>query len=474
MKILYRYIFREHVGPFFFGLSVIMFILVMDFILEVLNMIIGKGLNAFIILQVFVLNLAWMLALAVPMAVLVSTLMAFGRLSQDNEITALKASGVSLYRLVLPALVASIIISVGMVFFNDRVLPELNHKARLLMTDIHQKRPTWNLKENVFIDEIPGYHILIKKVDPHSSDVRGVTIYDLKNRRIPRTIMAEKGKVEYASDGNTLIFRLFNGEIHETDEQDPQRYHRISFDKQTIYIHNVGSKLIRSQSDYRTDREKTSAQMLAEIKKMEAEVIVSKQKIRQTANFAWDKVSTNMNHAVHTTGSMPKGGMDSKDVAVGKKTHLENLIKENQNILNQILSEKQNIKNKRRYMNSLLVEVHKKYALAVACLVFILVGAPLGIMAKKGGVAVGLGLSLGFFILYWAFLIGGEELADRQLIPAFWAMWSANILIGGAGIYILVKSAKETKFISWKWTEKFVPKRYRVKGQGSRKAFSSG
>ena len=157
---------------------------------------------------------------------------------------------------------------------------------------------------------------------------------------------------------------------------------------------------------------------------------------------------------------------------VEKKPALENLIKENQNVLNQILSEKQNIKNKKRYVNSLLVEVHKKFALAVACVVFILIGAPLGIMAKKGGMAVGLGLSLGFFVLYWAFLIGGEELADRQLIPAFWAMWSANILIGGAGIYILVKSAKETKFISWKWTEKFVPRRYRVKG--ARKAFSGG
>jgi len=456
---LYRYIFKEHIGPFFFGLSVIMFILVMDFILEVLNMIIGKGLNAFIILQVFVLNLAWMLALAVPMAVLVSTLMAFGRLSQDNEITALKASGVSIYRLILPALVASILISIGMVFFNDRVLPELNHEARLLMTDIHQKRPTWNLKENVFIDEIPGYHILIKKVDPHSSDVRGVTIYDMKNRRIPRTIIAEKGLVEFAPDGNTMIFQLFNGEIHETDEQDPQRYRRISFDKQTIYIHDVGSKLIRSQSDYRTDREKTSAQMLAEIRGMEAGVIASKQKITQTANLAWDKVM---------------GETQSEDDTVGKKPALENLIKENQNILNQILSEKQNIKNKKRYVNSLLVEVHKKFALAAACVVFILIGAPLGIMAKKGGMAVGLGLSLGFFVLYWAFLIGGEELADRQLIPAFWAMWSANILIGGAGIYILVKSAKETKFISWKWTERFVPKRYRGKGQGSRKAFSRG
>ncbi len=473
MKILYRYIFREHVGPFFFGLSVIMFILVMDFILEVLNMIIGKGLNAFIILQVFVLNLAWMLALAIPMAVLVSTLMAFGRLSQDNEITALKVSGVSIYRLILPALVASILITGVMVFFNDRVLPELNHQARLLMTDIHQKRPTWNLKENVFIDEIPGYHILIKKVDPHSSDVRGITIYDLKNRRIPRTIIAEKGEVEFTPDGNTLVFRLFKGEVHETDEKDPQRYRRVSFDKQTIYIHNVGSKLIRSQSDYRTDREKTSAQMLDEIKKMEANVIASKQKITQTATLALRKVSAGVPGQTYAE-SARDGEVHSKDVSVVEKKVLDNLIKENQNVLNQILSEKQNSKNKKRYINSLLVEVHKKFALAVACVVFILIGAPLGIMAKKGGMAVGLGLSLGFFVLYWAFLIGGEELADRQLIPAFWAMWSANILIGGAGIYILVKSAKETKFISWKWTERFVPKRYRDKGQGSRKAFSSG
>jgi len=439
-----------------------MFILVMDFILEILNLIIGKGLNAFIILQVFVLNLAWMLALAIPMAVLVSTLMAFGRMSQDNEIAALKASGVSLYRLVLPALVASIFLSTGMVFFNDRALPELNHKARLLMTDIHQKRPTWNLKENVFIDEIPGYHILIKRVDPHSSDVQGVTIYDVKSRRIPRTIIAEKGKVEFTPDGNTLVFRLFNGEIHETDDEDPQRYRRISFDKQTIYIHGAGSRLIRSQSDYRTDREKTSAQMLDQVKEMKENVITAEEKIVREANLAWYKVSLL---------SIEKPKPSSKDVpSIEEKTVLESLIKDNQNVLNQILSEKQNIKNKRRYINSLMVEVHKKSALAVACVVFILVGAPLGIMAKKGGVAVGLGLSLGFFVLYWAFLIGGEELADRQLIPAFWAMWSANILIGGAGIYMLVKSAKETKFISWAWTEKFVPKRYRGKGQETRKA----
>ncbi len=424
-----------------------MFVLVMDFILEVLNLIIGKGLNAFVILQVFVLNLAWMLALAVPMAVLISTLMAFGRLSQDNEITALRSSGVSLYRLILPPLVASILLAAGMAYFNDWVLPELNHRARVLMTDIHQKRPTWNLKENVFIDEIPGYHILIKKIDPHSSDIQGVTIYDVENRRFPRTIIAEKGNVEFTPDGNTLIFQLFNGEIHEMDEEAPQRYRKVSFDKQIIYIHDIGSKLVRSQSDYRTDREKNSRQVIEEVGKIDTSVITSEEQIRKITKSNWDKI----NRPAYSGNAPP----------VEPKKAMENLIKENQNILNQISGEEQNIKNQRRYANSLLVEVHKKYALAVACVVFILVGAPLGIMAKKGGVAVGLGLSLGFFVLYWAFLIGGEELADRQYISAFWAMWSANILIGGAGIYILVKSAKETKFLSWYWMEKLIPKRYR-------------
>ncbi len=450
MKILYRYIFREHLGPFFFALFVIFFILIMDFIIEILQMVIGKGLNAFIILQVFVLNLAWMAALAVPMAVLVSTLMAFGRLSQDNEVTALKASGVSLYRIITPAVVASVFVGLGMVVFNNQVLPEANHKARLLTADIHQKRPTVNLKENVFMDEIPGYHILIGKVDQRSSDVEDITIYDQKDRRLPRTIIAEKGKVEFTPDGSTLIFRLFNGEIHDPDERDPTKYRRVSFNKQVIYIRDVGDKLVRTSSEYRTDREKSAQAMLEDIRELEAKVKISQSQIIKPVNLALSRAFKEGENIV------------SKDQPPMQESEaLEYLIKRNRSLFNQLSSEGQNIRSQNRQISSLLVEVHKKYALPAACVVFVLVGAPLGIMARKGGVAVGLGLSLGFFVLYWAFLIGGEELADRQLIPAFWAMWSANILIGGAGIYILVKSARETTFISWKWTERFVPKRFR-------------
>src|SRR4030067_1275554 len=229
MKILPLYILREHIGPFLFGLFIITFVLIMDFILEILNLIITRGLNAYTVLQMFSLNLAWMLALSIPMAVLVATLMAFGRMSADNEITALRATGVSLYKLVTPVILASIVVALGLVWFNNKVLPDANHKARLLLTQIYTKRPTLNIKENVFIDEIPGYHILIKKIDPRSSKIGDILIYDQRDRTIPRTIFAKRGNLEFSADGNTLIMELYDGEIHETDDKYPAQYRRGSF-----------------------------------------------------------------------------------------------------------------------------------------------------------------------------------------------------------------------------------------------------
>jgi len=451
MKILNAYILREHVGPFFFGLAVITFVLIMDFLLEIINLMVAKGLNAWIILQVFALNLGWMLALSIPMAVLVSTLMAFGRLSHDNEITALKANGVSLYKIVLPPLLVSVLIALGLVWFNNKILPEANHEARLLMSDIHHKRPTLILRENIFMDEIPGYHILVKTVDPKSSRVEGITIYDQKDRLYPRTIIAKKGNVEITPDGNTMILKLFDGEMHELDEKEPGHYRRIAFDHQTIYISDIGTHLTRTASDFRTDREMSASQMLDQVKKHEKNISVSEQVMNQIADnkTSWIFVSEMKSEQGETYKT---------------KNDQENFLqvyRENQGALSELTNHRANILSQLKKQNSLMVEVHKKYSIPFACLVFILLGAPLGIMARKGGMAVGLGLSLGFFILYWAFLIGGEELADRGFIPAFWAMWSANILIGCVGIYLLIRSARETPFISWRWTEKFIPRKFK-------------
>ena len=178
MRRLDFYILRELHGPFWLALLVILVVLVTDFVPDVVRMVVSKGLPLWIILQVFVLNLAWMTALAIPMAVLSGTLMAFGRLAADSETLAMKAAGISLYRLTAPVLLAAMLLAAGLVVFNNEVLPDANHKARRLMADIKRKRPTLDLKANVMEDRIPGFHLLIKQLDETSSDIADITIFD--------------------------------------------------------------------------------------------------------------------------------------------------------------------------------------------------------------------------------------------------------------------------------------------------------
>ncbi len=446
MFVVTRYVLREQIGPFLFAFAVITFVLVMDFILEVINLIVAKGLSVWTVLELFVLNLAWMLALSIPMAVLVATLMAFGRLSADNEVLALKANGVSLYKIVLPVILASILLTVGMIFFNNLVLPEANHKARLLMTDIQQKRPTLNIKEGVFLTDIPGYYILIKKVDPKSSDISGITIYEQKDRYFPRTILAERGKIEFSSDRNTLILTLYKGEVHEMDEAQLGQYRRLTFDKQILFFTDIGSQLVRSSSDFRTDREMSASMMKKEVAKIKPEITTQGKRLKELTKKAINEVLS--------PSSSGSSNLSAAQVVI-------NSFKKQQELLREIQAVHFNLKDAKKRINSIWVEIHKKYSIPVACLVFVLLGAPLGIMAKRGGMVIALSLSLGFFILYWAFLIAGEELADRQIISAFWAMWSANFLMGAAGLFLFIKTYKEAKFISWNWLEKIIPRKFR-------------
>src|SRR5437867_7960076 len=152
----YRYLLRAHSGPFVFSLCTLMFLFLLQFVMKFIDQLIGKGLSAWIIIELIALNLAWMLVLAVPMSVLVATLMAFGDLSSKNEITAMKASGISIYRMLAPITVAATVIAILLVWFNNYVLPEANHKAKTLMIDIRKKKPTLNLVPGLFSQDIAG------------------------------------------------------------------------------------------------------------------------------------------------------------------------------------------------------------------------------------------------------------------------------------------------------------------------------
>lgn len=432
MRILSKYLIRESVGPFFFGLGIITLVLIMDFLVDIMNLIINKGIGIPLVMELFALNLAWMLALSVPMAVLVSVVMVFGRLASDNEITACKACGVPFYRLVLPALGVAVVLTIVMIGFSDRVLPEANHRARMLLTDITRKKPTWQLEENIFLDHFEGYHIRVKTISRKTSEISDIIIIQTINTE--RIITANRGKMYFSPDGSTLILELEDGEILELNSKAHEGISRTEFVKQTIAIPGASSDLQRSTESTRGDREMTVAMMTEQNRQRQSKI-----------DAAIGESDSLMYLALERLLNIPEMSL-SKEIS--RTQAVDNAYRENRDIRNKITFLKKSIDNYRREINSMDVEVEKKFSIPAACISFVLIGAPLGSLARKGGFATGIALSLFFFIIYWTFLIGGEQLADSGSLPAFWAMWFPNIIVGGAGIILNIIYIRQSSVIS--------------------------
>ncbi len=287
MKLITRYIIKEHLSPFFFSLSVIMFVLVTKFIVQFIGRLFGKGLALTTIFEFVYLNLAWMMALAVPMAVLIASLMAFGRLSADNEITILKTSGINLYRIIRPALIWGAILTVLMVLYNDKVLPDFNHKARLLLNSISQKKPTLELEKGIYL-KLKNFNILVEDIevsipqelmqrsniiDPNyktspeqnADKLKNVTIFDFSSPQVQRSVVANYGYLVFDKNREQLVFTLYDGEIHEISVNDYAEYRRINFSKNTFNIPAKDHVFKRMESEQRGDREMNIAMMQAEV-----------------------------------------------------------------------------------------------------------------------------------------------------------------------------------------------------------------
>ena len=435
----------------------LVFIFLSNFLMRDIYKFIGKGLPFKIIIEAILLNLAWIVTLAVPMSVLVSCIMAFGSLSQDNEITALKASGISTFKMTFSVIIVSIIIGFFTYEFNDKILTEFNYRARILMSDIQRKRPTIALEENIFFDIIPNYRFLIKKIERNSPWVYNILIFDQTDPNVQKSIIAEKGTFIPSKERNKLSITLYNGEIHNLQLQNLENYQRLKFEKYVITIDVPGYELERSSSQYRGDREKSIKVMKDDIKNLKNEINQQKLKINKLLGIP-EKIKLKSITAI----------IDSIQNELNLNTKLlkESLFKDsnfqtNVNRLSILISrlkmEEAVLESKFTYKSSLEIEIHKKYSLSAACIVFVLIGVPLGVMTQKGGFAVGGGLSFLLFTIYWAFLIGGESLGDRGIISPFWAMWTPNILIGCTGIYLLIKISKETPVLSFAFLKRLIP-----------------
>lgn len=441
MSLLFRYTLKEHIYPFIISLFVLIFVLLTNFLLKAIDKFLGKDLSMGILVEYVFFNLAWILALAVPMAVLITSLMAFGRMSGDNEITALRTSGVSYMRLLFPALVFGAIITAGMTWFNNTVLPETNHKARLLSGDITRKRPDLEFEVGYFIDALPEYRILLGGREKNI--FKDILIFNYQKEGTQRTIIANSGDIETVYNG--VIMHLNRGVIHELSS-DQEDYREIQFEKYDVFIPVDNMSLTRRDSKIRSDREMTGIMIKNKIQNYNEKINGIYQRIQNRLIKELPDTIEIVNQPF-IEAQIIKYSSALRDSLGEKSPKYIRSKRRLKNLRHGIRSDYKLIATYNRYISKYKVEYYKKYSIPFASMVFILIGASLGIITRKGGFAMSVALSLGFFVFYWAFLIAGEEFADRGQLSPFIAMWLPNMVLGTLGIFLCIQTAREQTLI---------------------------
>lgn len=450
--ILYRYIVREHVLPFVYSFSILTFIFVMQLAVKLLRRILFKDLGLGVVVEIFLVNMAWMVVLAVPMAVLVATLMTFGRMSADNEILAVKASGQNLFYLITPVFLAGCLLTVTLIFFHNLILPDANHRSSSLMSDISRKKPAALIEPDLLIKDFKNYAMVVGKVTHKTGKLENIRVFSDVPGEDPATTVADSGEIRFTPDERYLQLTLCSGETHSISRRNPDEYFVARFGRQILFIDNVDSELRRTERTYRGDREKSVPDLLKDV-----------DSFREMKRTFLDNHNADLDSLMALTATLDTltvSDSTARELGIDTITHFATwrkalrsneasasmAVKRHQRVADRIA---QQVTRQNKKISQYMVEVHKKFSTSFACIVFILIGAPLGIMAKRGGIAVGVSYSIFFFILYWTFLIGGESLADRLLVNPALAMWSCNLVVGIFGLFLIVRMVRETTFINF-------------------------
>ena len=424
--------------PFIFSLLIIVFVLFTQFLLRAIDRFIGKGLDLGTIFEYLFLNLGWISALAVPMAVLVAALMAFGQFSEDNEITAMRSSGISFTTIVLPAVTMGLLISIILILFNAFVMPEMNFKARMLSGDIYRKRPDLNIEPGYFMDDLPDYSMIIR--DKEDETLKDVRIFSKGINKSQTSIHSKTGELSTIDDA--IILDLYDGEIHELDLNDYGNYRRIEFVKHKITIPADDLFLNRRDTTSRSDREMTIPMILDKRTNINDRINIVNGRIGRAF------LRIDMDSLVPPSLEASQLLIDEEIVRFSSDSsnNDDDIYRKEKDvdiIRRQLRNEYNLLRSYGKSSNKYNVELHKKFSLPVASILFIMTGASLGVLFRKGGFTIATGLSFGFFLIYYILMIGGEDLADRGILSPMVGVWSPNLILFIIAAYLMLHTLRE-------------------------------
>ncbi|WP_103019977.1 LptF/LptG family permease [Salinibacter altiplanensis] len=451
LRRLHWIVLRRLPGPFFGWLGTLMFLLLMQFLIRWLPEIAGKGIPVPVIIELIAYNLAYMVVLAVPMSVLLAALMAFGELAESQYYTVIKSTGISFGQIVWPTLVVALLLMGGMLYFNNVMLPEANHRARQLWSDIRGKRPGFELRSGIFYEDLEDYSILVRDRPSGTNDLIDVTIYDYTQGRDRQAVIkAERGVITSNDGGARLTLTLRNGEMHRPLPADAsnrsERYERLTFDRHRIQFTLSNAVFRRSTSGEtsRSTRTMRTPQLLATLDSLKAlrdEKYQSLYEQTQDQLSPWppDSAATDTSAPapVAPTHSSPYLALADLDDGA-RRSVVSPAVQNARSAQSTIQNIQRDTKWQTQRIRSYQVEFYKKFSIALACLIFMIVGAPLGLALRRGGLATIGAVALGIFMFYWVTLVQGEKLAERGFFPPWLGMWIANFLMSGAGLWLIL------------------------------------
>lgn len=443
MTILTRYLLRSMTGPFLFAFSLLTGLLFVNTVAQRLEDLVGKGLPREIILEALVLSLPHTIAVTLPMAILPAVLYAFSELATHSEIVAMSSGGVRPRRLFLPVLGFGALLTVVTFVFNDQVLPEANHQLKNLRNSIRQKSPTFQLREQA-VNQIEAengigpYFLVADAIDQDSSELTGVAIYDMSQQGVRRTTYADRGEMELNSSFTDLHLRLYDGHVYEVGSGELGTFQQVEFERQLYVLRGVGNLFEASGTDQRSDREMSVAMLMDSERSRRAEL----DSVRaQSLNRTRGAVERALGRGPAADSARSAGPPLAKTLAIAGASQLPS------DDLARTLATTARTNTARaealsRQVSQYRVEIHKKLVIATACIIFVLVGVPVGIRFPQGGVSMVIVVSALVIGVYQWGLTSGEKLADRNLTDPAWSMWAPSVIWFVAGTLMVSRMGR--------------------------------
>lgn len=477
MKIIYRYIIKSFVKPFIITFFFALFILLMQYLWKYVDDLVGKGLEISIILELLFYASATFVATAAPLAILLSSLMTFGNLGERYEIVAIKSAGIPISRLFTPLLILAIIIGCGTFLFANYITPKAFEKSKNLMHDIKDQKPTLAIEEGVFYDGFDNYVIRIGNKKRDNVTIEEILIYDHSKGQGNTTITyAKKGTMKITDDKKYMLFRLYDGfywdESQNINSRDVAKSQnpllRAVFKEQYKRFDISSFQFQKSEDNFYQATNQTLS--LKELKLKIDTLKINIQELEDTPSKYFFGSLYFFNNVIRSdTVSFSTCDLASdlkyEEMDFEKKKDIINFAQ--MGSTNFFSTIQYSYDNLFWHMHSLWmhqIEVHRKFTLSVACILFFFIGAPLGSIIRKGGIAIPLVVTILFFIFYFIISIIGEKVSKGDLIPVYFGMWFSTFLLIPICIFLSYKATIDSSIFSieeqFKWFSKLKIVRY--------------